>query len=75
MCTGTDCHICHVSQSSIFGAAKPREAVLASREGKREEDILKEDVKRERVHVRRPNVFSLQNTFWNVAIRAYVGKL
>eukprot|EP00884_Botryococcus_braunii_P000215 jgi/Botrbrau1/10194/Bobra.116_1s0010.1 len=38
--------------SSIFGSAKPREAVLASREGKKEEDILKEDVKKEKVHLR-----------------------
>ncbi len=48
--------VAFTSQSSIFGAAKPREAILASREGKREEDILKEDVKKEKVHVRPQNL-------------------
>lgn len=34
-----------------FGEAKPREAVIASRVGKTEEEILKEEVKKEKLHV------------------------
>ena len=34
-----------------FGAAKPREAVLATRVGKKEEDILKEEVLKEKLAV------------------------
>jgi hypothetical protein len=36
---------------SPFGAAKPRELVIAVREGKSEEDILRDEVKKERLHV------------------------
>ena len=35
-----------------FGAAKPREAVLAQRTGVKEEDILKADVQKEKLHLR-----------------------
>lgn len=35
-----------------FGAAKPREAILAIRTGKTEEEILKEAVKAERLKLR-----------------------
>lgn len=35
-----------------FGDAKPREAIIASRVGKTEEEILKEEVKKEKLHVR-----------------------
>lgn len=34
-----------------FGAAKPREAVLATRVGKKEEEILKEEVLKEKLAV------------------------
>ena len=34
-----------------FGAAKPRESVLANRAGKKEEDILKEEVLKEKLQV------------------------
>ena len=34
-----------------FGAAKPREAVLANRVGKKEEEILKEEVLKEKLQV------------------------
>ena len=37
---------------SPFGAAKPREVIIATREGKSEEDILKEEVKKEKLHLR-----------------------
>ena len=37
---------------SAFGAAKPREVVIATRVGKTEEDVLKEEVKKEKLHVR-----------------------
>lgn len=37
---------------SPFGNAKPREAVIASRVGKSEEEILKEEVLKEKLHVR-----------------------
>lgn len=37
---------------SPFGAAKPRELVIATREGKSEEDILRDEVKKERLHLR-----------------------
>jgi hypothetical protein len=39
------------AKPSPFGAAKPREAILAARTGKKEEDILKEDASKERLHV------------------------
>lgn len=34
-----------------FGAAKPRESILANRVGKKEEDILKEEVLKEKLAV------------------------
>lgn len=37
---------------SPFGAAKPREVVIATRVGKTEEDVLKEEVKKEKLHLR-----------------------
>lgn len=41
------------SQSaSLFGDAKPREIIIADRVGKTEEDILKEEVKKEKLHLR-----------------------
>ncbi len=40
------------SQHNVFGDAKPREVVIADRVGKSEEDILKEEVKKEKLHVR-----------------------
>ena len=36
---------------SPFGAAKPRERVIAERAGKSEEDVLKEEVQKEKIHV------------------------
>jgi hypothetical protein len=38
-----------------FGDAKPREAIIASRVGKTEEEILKEEVKKEKLHVSSPS--------------------
>ena len=35
-----------------FGAAKPRETVLAAKLGKKEEDILKEELSKDRINVR-----------------------
>jgi hypothetical protein len=35
-----------------FGAAKPREAIIAEKLGKTEEEVLKEEVKKEKLHVR-----------------------
>lgn len=35
-----------------FGDAKPREQVIAQRVGRSEEDILKDEVKKEKLHVR-----------------------
>jgi hypothetical protein len=40
------------SGKSPFGAAKPREVVIATRVGKTEEDVLKEEVKKEKLHLR-----------------------
>lgn len=37
---------------SLFGDAKPREVVIADRVGKTEEDVLKEEVKKEKLHLR-----------------------
>ncbi len=37
---------------NVFGEAKPREAVIAERTGKSEEEILKESVKAEKLRVR-----------------------
>ena len=34
-----------------FGAAKPRETVLAAKLGKKEEDILKEELSKDRINV------------------------
>ena len=34
-----------------FGAAKPREAVIAAKLGKTEEEVLKEEVSKEKLHV------------------------
>ena len=36
---------------SPFGEAKPRELIIATREGKSEEDILRDEVKKEKLHV------------------------
>lgn len=36
-----------------FGAAKPREAVIAEKLGKTEEEVLKEEVSKEKLHVSR----------------------
>jgi hypothetical protein len=36
-----------------FGAAKPRELVIAQRVGKTEEEILLEDAKKQKLHVSR----------------------
>lgn len=35
-----------------FGAAKPREAIIAEKLGKTEEEVLKEEVSKEKLHVR-----------------------
>ncbi|GAB4820772.1 hypothetical protein N2152v2_007818 [Parachlorella kessleri] len=40
------------AKKSPFGEAKPREAIIASRVGKTEEEILKEEVKKEKLHLR-----------------------
>ncbi|CAL5225429.1 g8245 [Coccomyxa viridis] len=40
------------AKSNPFGAAKPRESVLANRAGKKEEDILKEEVLKEKLQLR-----------------------
>lgn len=34
-----------------FGSAKPRETVLAAKLGKKEEDILKEELSKDRINV------------------------
>ncbi|EIE26720.1 hypothetical protein COCSUDRAFT_52434 [Coccomyxa subellipsoidea C-169] len=39
-------------KSNPFGAAKPRESILANRVGKKEEDILKEEVLKEKLALR-----------------------
>ncbi|KAI8113760.1 hypothetical protein M9435_003752 [Picochlorum sp. BPE23] len=39
-------------QHGVFGDAKPREVVIADRVGKSEEDILKEEVQKEKLHLR-----------------------
>ena len=39
---------------NVFGAAKPREAVIAERTGKTEEEILREAVRAEKLRVRPP---------------------
>jgi len=38
--------------ASLFGDAKPREVVIADRVGKSEEDVVKEEVKKEKLHLR-----------------------
>ena len=43
---------CH--PQNPFGAAKPREAVLANRSGKSEREILLEEVQKEKLKVRAP---------------------
>ncbi|KAL3140073.1 hypothetical protein ABBQ38_004353 [Trebouxia sp. C0009 RCD-2024] len=40
------------SRSNPFGAAKPRETVLAAKLGKKEEDILKEELSKDRINLR-----------------------
>lgn len=35
-----------------FGQAKPRESILAGRSGRKEEDILKDELSKERLNVR-----------------------
>ena len=37
---------------SVFGAARPRETIIAARVGKTEEEILKEEVQKEKIKVR-----------------------
>lgn len=39
---------------SPFGAAKPRELIIAQRVGKSEEEILKEEVQKDKLHVSAP---------------------
>ncbi len=40
--------------SSLFGDSKPREAIIADRDGKTEEEIVREEVRKERLQVRLP---------------------
>jgi len=47
----TSDNVLYIFVQSPFGAAKPRELVIATREGKSEEDILRDEVKKERLHV------------------------
>ena len=41
-----------IAARSPFGSARPRESVIASRVGKSEEDILKEEVQKDKLHLR-----------------------
>ena len=38
--------------SSLFGDAKPRERIIADRDGKTEEEVLREEVRKEKLHLR-----------------------
>lgn len=40
------------ARSNPFGAAKPRETVLAAKSGKKEEDILKEELEKDKINLR-----------------------
>lgn len=42
--------MCHYLQNP-FGQAKPRESILAGRSGKKEEDILKDELSKDRLRV------------------------
>ncbi|PRW56023.1 type II cytoskeletal 2 epidermal [Chlorella sorokiniana] len=42
----------HLTKANPFGAAKPREAVIAEKLGKTEEEVLKEEVSKEKLHLR-----------------------
>ncbi len=41
-----------IASQNPFGAAKPRETVLAAKLGKKEEDILKEELNKDKINVR-----------------------
>jgi hypothetical protein len=41
----------HPSVQNPFGAAKPREAVIAEKTGKTEEEVLKEELSKDKLHV------------------------
>lgn len=40
--------------SSLFGDSKPREAIIADRDGKTEEEVVREEVRKERLQLRLP---------------------
>ena len=42
----------YVAVQNPFGSAKPRETVLAAKLGKKEEDILKEELIKDKINVR-----------------------
>ncbi len=42
------------STSSLFGDSKPREAIIADRDGKTEEEVVREEVRKERLQLRLP---------------------
>ncbi|KAL4442924.1 hypothetical protein ABPG77_008415 [Micractinium sp. CCAP 211/92] len=42
----------HLASKSPFGDAKPREVVIAQKVGKTEEEVLKEEVSKEKLHLR-----------------------
>lgn len=44
-------HAARPAPQNPFGAAKPREAVIAEKLGKTEEEVLKEEVSKEKLHV------------------------
>lgn len=56
---------CHLKRDpqNPFGAAKPREAVLANRSGKTEDEILKEELSKDKLKVHpRNEVYTMQES-------------
>lgn len=54
---------------SLFGDAKPREMVIADRVGKSEEDVLKEEVKKEKLHLRLTPEQNLERVSHEAAVK------
>ena len=45
-------NLSQAQSSSLFGDAKPRERIIADRDGKTEEEVLREEVKKDKLHLR-----------------------
>ena len=61
------------SPQNPFGAAKPREAVLAQRTGVKEEDILKADAAKDKLQARTRGREGLRGARWHAVARRGAG--